>query len=246
MKNLQEEKIHAIKNPELQERFLEKAGKITDDVDLPELMEHIAPQKMEDFAERISVLPDETLKDLAKLEESVPELLDITITKTDGLNYYKYVKVNPEQKKIAGSIKNSEAELLNEKHPHDFTKKGNYGEIKSDVNIEDTGRYRRISDDRVTSLDDPMHHGIDGIYKNANPPPDFIIIDSKYLGSDTATAADFAPKRNKTANGTITQMENKWIVIHLHQRWRLKCEPLKAVTAFGYKSSSSCFRSSSS
>jgi hypothetical protein len=35
-------------------------------------------------------------------------------------------------------------------------------------------------------------------------------------------------------------------VIHLHQRWRLKCEPLKAVTAFGYKSSSSCFRSSSS
>lgn len=87
--------------------------------------------------------------------------------------------------------------------------KGNYGEMKTDIDLEKDGRYQRVSNFRVTSLKDKGHHGIDGIYKNMNPPPDFIIVESKYLGAEEAVNESFAPTMSKVKNGR--QMDSEWI-----------------------------------
>lgn len=42
-----------------------------------------------------------------------------------------------------------------------------------------------------------------------NPPPDFIIVDSKYLGAEKAFNEVFAPTMNKTKTGR--QMDSDWI-----------------------------------
>ena len=78
-----------------------------------------------------------------------------------------------------------------------------------DVDLEGTGHIERISMRRITALDAPMHHGIDGIYKNMNPPPDFIIVESKYLGAEEAVNESFAPRMSMTIKGR--QMDSEWI-----------------------------------
>lgn len=60
--------------------------------------------------------------------------------------------------------------------------KGNYGEMKMDQYYEKKG-YVRISQDRVMSLDEPVHQGIDGVYYNVNKQkgePTYIIAEAKY------------------------------------------------------------------
>ncbi len=78
-----------------------------------------------------------------------------------------------------------------------------------DVDLEGTGHIERISMRRITALDAPMHHGIDGIYRNMNPPPDFIIVESKYLGAEEAVNESFVPTMCKVINGR--QMDSEWI-----------------------------------
>ena len=79
--------------------------------------------------------------------------------------------------------------------------KSNYGEMKTDIDLEKNGVYQRVSNFRVTSLKDKGHHGIDGIYRNMNPPPDFIIVDSKYLGTEKALNEAFAPTMSRVKGG---------------------------------------------
>ena len=107
------------------------------------------------------------------------------------------------------SIKSPNEELVNIEHPHDYTMKSNYGEMKTDIDLEKNGGYQRVSNFRVTSLKAKGHHGIDGIYRNMNPPPDFIIVDSKYLGTEKAVNEAFAPTMSKVKGGR--QMDSKWI-----------------------------------
>ena len=99
--------------------------------------------------------------------------------------------------------------MVNIEHPHDYTMKSNYGEMKTDIDLEKNGVYQRVSNFRVTSLKDKGHHGIDGIYRNMNPPPDFIIVDSKYLGTEKAVNEAFAPTMSKVKGGR--QMDSDWI-----------------------------------
>ena len=61
-------------------------------------------------------------------------------------------------------------------------RKGNYGEMKMDQYFEEKG-YVRINIDRVMSLDEPVHQGIDGIYYNVDKQkgePTYIIGEAKY------------------------------------------------------------------
>lgn len=116
---------------------------------------------------------------------------------------------NQSQIDAVSGVKDPNVELINVEHPHDYTMKSNYGEMKTDIDLEQNGGYQRVSDFRVTSLKDKGHHGIDGIYKNMNPPPDFIIVDSKYLGTEKAVAEAFAPTMSKVKNGR--QMDSDWI-----------------------------------
>lgn len=64
----------------------------------------------------------------------------------------------------------------------DNIQKGNYGEMKMDQYYEKKG-YVRISQDRVMSLDEPVHQGIDGVYYNVDKQkgePTYIIAEAKY------------------------------------------------------------------
>lgn len=69
-----------------------------------------------------------------------------------------------QQRAAIESVENGEVALKTNKQ------KGNYGEMKMDDYFESQG-YERISNDRVTGLDDKLSKGIDGVYENANPPP---------------------------------------------------------------------------
>ncbi|EEP0531452.1 cytosolic protein [Listeria monocytogenes] len=57
----------------------------------------------------------------------------------------------------------------------------------------------RISGNPVTSLDDIINKGIDGVYESASPPPKYIIAEAKYGTS----------KLNLTDDGL--QMSDAWI-----------------------------------
>lgn len=76
--------------------------------------------------------------------------------------------------------------------------KGNYGEMKTDQDLQDKG-YERISKDTTTSIEDKGHQGIDGVYENPDGVPQYIIVDAKY-GSSTL---------GDTADGK--QMSDSWI-----------------------------------
>lgn len=81
----------------------------------------------------------------------------------------------------------------------DNTPKGNYGEMKTDIDLEEAG-YTRLSTTRVTSVYSPTHHGIDGVYKSPNPPPSYIIVESKYGTAQMSTTVGSGP-----------QMSSRWI-----------------------------------
>lgn len=127
----------------------------------------------------------------------------------DSSKINKISFANQTQIDAVSSIKTPNEELVNAEHPHDFTMKSNFGEMKTDIDLEKDGRYQRVSNFRVTSLTDKGHHGIDGIYKNMNPPPDFIIVESKYLGAEEAVNESFAPRMSMTIKGR--QMDSEWI-----------------------------------
>lgn len=78
-----------------------------------------------------------------------------------------------------------------------------------DVDLEGTGHIKRLGMRRITDLDAPMHHGIDGVYENYTPPPKYLIVESKYLGAEKAVDEAFAPRMSKVIKGR--QMDSEWI-----------------------------------
>jgi hypothetical protein len=71
----------------------------------------------------------------------------------------------------------------------DNKQKGNYGEMKTDIDMLDKG-YIRISKEGITSLDDKGHQGIDGVYENPDGEPKYLIVDSKYGSSQLSDTKD--------------------------------------------------------
>ena len=67
--------------------------------------------------------------------------------------------------------------------------KGNYGEMKMDIYYKQQG-YERISLDKVSSLDDATHQGIDGVYYNPDGHPPYIISEAKYDTSQLRMTKD--------------------------------------------------------
>jgi len=98
--------------------------------------------------------------------------------------------------------------------------KGNYGEIKSCLNLLTSEKLKkgvngkrynlkRIGDDAPDSLDSEIRHGIDGIYENLTPVPDFVIDEVKY-----GTACLSETKK------TGPQMGMKWILVRIKKLYR--------------------------
>ena len=67
-----------------------------------------------------------------------------------------------------------------------------------DIYFEEQG-YKRISIDKVTDLNAPIHKGLDGVYYNRNGQPSYIIGEAKYGRSVLI----------KTRDGV--QMSDDWI-----------------------------------
>jgi len=87
--------------------------------------------------------------------------------------------------------------------------KGNFGEIVSHENkvnnplLKEKGYdLERIGNPPPSGLADKGHKGIDGIYKNRTPPPDYIIDEAKYGSSRLS---------NLDVNEGTKQMSDKWI-----------------------------------
>lgn len=96
-------------------------------------------------------------------------------------------------KEYIDSVESGETELKTTKQ------KGNYGEMKMDQYYEGQG-YERVSLDSIESLDDPIHHGIDGVYHKTDGDPPFIVAESKYGTSQLS---------NTKSSGK--QMSDRWI-----------------------------------
>ncbi|MCU5096850.1 hypothetical protein [Bacillus wiedmannii] len=99
-----------------------------------------------------------------------------SLSKPKTINNVQQAKIK--QKEIINEVENGNVKLKTNKQ------KGNYGEMKMDVHFESKG-FDRISNDRVTSLDDKIVKGIDGVYYNQGPPPKYIIGEAKCGGAKT-------------------------------------------------------------
>ncbi|OEE63675.1 hypothetical protein A1OK_18885 [Enterovibrio norvegicus FF-454] len=101
------------------------------------------------------------------------------------------------------------------------TQKGLYGEIISDNYMFNQGHRNMLPDARqVRSLEDtPRGRGIDGIYENGNPPPPYIVTETKYrtdsgkyIDSDGIARDNILPTTHGS-NGYVSakQMSDAWI-----------------------------------
>ncbi len=155
-----------------------------------------------------------------KQKKGIGSILDgiegekITI-RADNSSTASFGYVNREQVFELKKIKNPKKDLIITEHSHNQIRKGNYGEMTVDVDLEFTGDYKRISKNRVTSFESPTHHGIDGIYKNSNPPPDYIIIESKYMGADKAITEKVIPQLSNT-KGSGKQLSKQWTLDNIN------------------------------
>ncbi|MCM1006349.1 MAG: polymorphic toxin-type HINT domain-containing protein [Ruminococcus flavefaciens] len=100
-------------------------------------------------------------------------------------------------KEYIDSVESGETELKTNKQ------KGNYGEMKMDQYYEGQG-YERVSLDSIESLDDPIHHGIDGVYHKADGEPPYVVAEAKYGSSQLS---------NTKSSGK--QMSERWITDRL-------------------------------
>jgi hypothetical protein len=89
----------------------------------------------------------------------------------------------------------------------DFTsaEKGVYGEAQSDIYMQEDG-FQKLNGDIVKPEDAPLGKGIDGVWRNTNPPPEYVVTESKYGSSGLSTLKD----------GT-KQMSDDWVDARLNQ-----------------------------
>lgn len=67
--------------------------------------------------------------------------------------------------------------------------KGNKSEIMVDKFLSSLG-YERVSLERVKTVEDPTHQGIDGVYYRKNGKPEYLIVDTKYGFSQLSDTLD--------------------------------------------------------
>ena len=79
------------------------------------------------------------------------------------------------------------------------TRKGNYGEMYTDVELTSLG-YEPLHT-RITNIDQPLNHGIDGVFKNPNTG-EYFIVESKYNTSGLKNTLDGKQMSDGWINGT--------------------------------------------
>ena len=77
-------------------------------------------------------------------------------------------------------------------------RKGNFGEMCTDVDVEKNGplgrkpevKATRVGCNRIVEINTKLSRGIDAIYRCEPGPPDFIVVESKYGSSDLGNTKD--------------------------------------------------------
>ncbi|PPD29133.1 MAG: hypothetical protein CTY21_12855, partial [Methylomonas sp.] len=104
------------------------------------------------------------------------------------------------------------------------SKKGIFGELVSDQHMAGKGHVNLLPPERrYRSLEDvPRGRGIDGIYQNANPPPPYLITETKYRtgsgsntryidGDGTETTELLSTTKGSKGKPSAKQMSDRWI-----------------------------------
>ena len=148
-----------------------------------------------------------TEKSSDSLSETDQEIIDAQVAKMKQVS-------EKEEKRFKALLQTKDKKKPSSKQ------KGNYGEIKSCLNLLTSEKLKkgvngkrynlkRIGDDAPDSLDSKIRHGIDGIYENLTPVPDFVIDEVKY-----GTACLSETKK------TGPQMGMKWILVRIEKLYR--------------------------
>ena len=101
-------------------------------------------------------------------------------------------EIYQKQKSVVEDVLNGEIELSN------TARKGNFGEMRVDVDMQEHGW--TAMHDRITNIDAPTIHGLDHVFMHKGPPPVTIIAESKFQYGRLAVLV----------NGT-KQMSDRWI-----------------------------------
>lgn len=139
-----------------------------------------------------------TAKSSDSLSEAAQTIIDAQVAKMKQIS-------EKEEKRFKALLQTKDKKKPSSKQ------KGNYGEIKSCLNLLTSEELKkgvngkqynlkRIGDDAPDSLDSKIRHGIDGIYENLTPLPKFVIDEVKFGTSRL---------NPKTKDGP--QMSIKWI-----------------------------------
>ena len=91
--------------------------------------------------------------------------------------------------------------------------KGIYGEVISDQYMLGKGHENLLSSSRGPRSMDmmPTGRGIDGVYKNANPPPPYIITETKYRTGGEFPASKLPTTKGSAGYPSAKQMSDEWI-----------------------------------
>jgi hypothetical protein len=102
------------------------------------------------------------------------------------------------QKRVADNEESTSSDAVKPKKKTN-AEKGVFGESKADEYMENKG-FKKLNGNLVKEGDSPKGRGIDGVWENTNPPPDYVITEAKYGSSNLNTLKD----------GT-KQMSPEWI-----------------------------------
>ena len=148
---------------------------------------HITEMATKDLSQNNQLLEDN------KAYNSFSELMDAD----EAARYNKHwdtIKAQEMQKQEITKFENG----IKDGVQYTNQQKGNYAEMKMDQYYDSIG-FERISQDRVTGLNDAGHQGLDGVYQNKGTN-EYIVGEAKYNTSKLSTLKD----------GT-KQMSKKWI-----------------------------------
>jgi len=140
------------------------------------------------------------VKQVAKQVTQGAELAKTIAKHADDLIPFGKKMATGKAKGVAEEVMSSIKQLLPDKPPANMSnaQKGIYGEHVGDIHMHNQG-HSKMDGNLTKSTDAPKGKGIDGVWKGANPPPEYIISEAKYGSS----------KLGKTKDGK--QMSDKWI-----------------------------------
>ena len=149
---------------------------------------HITEMATKDLSQNNQLLEDN------KAYNSFSELMDAD----EAARYNKHwdtIKAQEMQKQEITKFENG----IKDGVQYTNQQKGNYAEMKMDQYYDSIG-FERISQDRVTGLNDAGHQGLDGVYQNKGTN-EYIVGEAKYNTSKLSTLKDGTKQMSKKRIG---------------------------------------------